>query len=165
MPSGTTHDQVTVVAAVGVGLALLLTGSPSESTLNRTIIASGALLVSGLLVSPDLDTASSIYDRWGVLKWLWWPYQTLMPHRSWLSHGWLVAPWIRLGYCCSILFLLSLGSYLWGQLIPYRDWWHVLAAHPDRHWFLGGWWLGSALHSLADMIGSAMQIRRPKRRR
>jgi len=155
MPSGATHDHLTVTAALLVGTTLVVQAEPSIATLSRAILASGALLTSGLLASPDLDTASSIYERWGLLKWLWWPYQVLLPHRSWLSHGWLLAPWLRLAYCAAIVSLVAGVLHLIRYpTFSYRAWWQVLGAHPDRWWFLGGWWLGSVLHSLADWVST-----------
>lgn len=156
MPSGTTHDHLTVTVAVFIGTALMVQAEPSSANLNRAIVTSGAILASGLLASPDLDTASSIYERWGLLKWLWWPYQRFLPHRSWLSHGWLLAPWIRLAYCVAIVALIAGVIHVTRYpAFSYRAWWSVAQEHPDRLWFLAGWWMGSVLHSLADWVSTA----------
>ncbi len=48
---------------------------------------SGGFLVSGLIFGPDLDLYSFHYKRWGILRWLWRPYQKAIKHRSIWSHG------------------------------------------------------------------------------
>lgn len=156
MPSGATHDHLTVTVAIIVGTALIAHPVPSHESLNRAMLTSGAILASGLLASPDLDTASSIYDRWGLLKWLWWPYQTLLPHRSWLSHGWMIAPWLRFVYCLVIVsILVGVLHLVRYPAFSYHAWWQVMSSHPDRWWILGGWWVGSALHSFADWVSTS----------
>ena len=39
-------------------------------------------VLHGLSISPDLDTTSRPTRRWGPLRVLWWPYRTLLRHRS-----------------------------------------------------------------------------------
>lgn len=80
---------------------------PETRPLAWLVIASYTF--SGIWLSSDLDVESSAYRRWGPLRWLWWPYQKLVPHRSWISHGLGVGPLLRVAYLLEMLWLL-----LWG---------------------------------------------------
>ena len=103
MASGRHHDRATWLLALPFGglwwPALGLGGLG---------VASLAFLLGGLLLSPDLDTRSNPSQRWGPLRWLWWPYRKLLRHRSLLSHSPLLGTAIRLAY----LALLCLGLSL-----------------------------------------------------
>ena len=109
MPDGRTHDAIAMVSAsfaAPICLGIVFDGSPARATL-----AIGSYLVSGLLFSDDLDIHSIEYKRWRLLRFLWWPYQKLMPHRSWLSHGLIIGPALRILYftaVCTFLFWLCL---------------------------------------------------------
>lgn len=81
------------------------------SPLATTLLLVGAYLFSGLLLSNDLDIASRIYNRWGPLRLLWYPYQCLIPHRSLLSHGLIVGPVLRVLYLYAMLELLLLIAW------------------------------------------------------
>jgi len=46
-----------------------------------------------------LDLVSLPFKRWGLLRFIWIPYQRLIPrHRHWLSHGIIVGSALRLAY-------------------------------------------------------------------
>ena len=60
------------------------------------LIAATAFVVGGLWLSPDLDTHSNALRRWGPLRFIWWPYRRLLPHRSVWSHGPVVGTAVRL---------------------------------------------------------------------
>src|ERR671932_924179 len=61
------------------------------------IIAGASHLLGGLYLSPDLDLKSLPWKRWGVLRFIWLPYQKI-PHRHWLSHTPIVGSVGRLLY-------------------------------------------------------------------
>ena len=65
--------------------------------LPAALIATVSCLAGGLWLSPDLDTRSNALRRWGVLRFLWWPYRRLIPHRSLWSHGPVLGTTVRLG--------------------------------------------------------------------
>src|SRR5436305_9344184 len=97
MPDGKTHDKITVIGAVAAVPAwAFLAPPPHEWSVGLTLF--GATLFSGLMLSPDLDLDSSIYRRWGPFRFLWWPYQKIMPHRSVASHSLLLGPLLRILY-------------------------------------------------------------------
>lgn len=71
MPSGRTHDSITLYALpIVAGVTFWQTGSS-----NVTLFVSGGFLFGGLMFSPDLDIYSIQYQRWGFLRWIWLPYQ------------------------------------------------------------------------------------------
>jgi len=107
MPSGKVHDWVTLGTALG---AIPLTGlslPPETRPLAWLAIASYAF--SGIWLSSDLDVHSSAYRRWGPLRVIWYPYQKLVPHRSWISHGLGIGPILRVVYLMGVLMLALLG--------------------------------------------------------
>ena len=85
MASGRVHDKASVLISLPLGVSMgLLLGISSG------LVASVACVFGGLWLSPDLDTRSNALRRWGVLGFLWWPYRTMIPHRSVWSHGPLI---------------------------------------------------------------------------
>jgi uncharacterized metal-binding protein len=165
MPTGETHDRVTYAlmpAALLIGWAIF--GLP----LNLVAWWVVGLWLGGILLSPDLDTASRPYFRWGVLRWLWWPYQAAIRHRSVLSHGLIVGPAIRLLY---LGFVLALGFYVVqlgveavhhaGALrwqLPLERLLEVLKRYQTETFCcLGGYWCGTGAHGLLDAVVSGWQ--------
>ncbi|MEB3338049.1 MAG: metal-binding protein, partial [Leptolyngbyaceae bacterium] len=94
MPSGRTHDRITLWSLPWVGGATLVITQSSRLTL----IVAGGFLLGGLMFGPDLDIYSRQYQRWGWLKWIWLPYRKLLKHRSFWSHGFVVGTTLRLLY-------------------------------------------------------------------
>ena len=74
----------------------------------NAIVLLGSYLASGLIFSPDLDLRSAPYKRWRQMRWIWIPYQRMVPHRSWISHSLLFGPLIRVLYFAGVLSLLTL---------------------------------------------------------
>lgn len=153
MPSGRTHDALTVttgILGIPVVAAFMI---PGETSLGILGTALAGYLISGLACSPDMDTESVVYYRWGFLRWLWFPYQFLIPHRSRLSHGLLLGPAIRLVY-------LGLIFWAWMALVAVSSetgalWWAVILEWDGSLYFLAGWVASSMLHSIADIVVSA----------
>jgi uncharacterized metal-binding protein len=103
MASGRNHDRSIYFATpIVFGVGSYYFG------IELGLIAGAAHYVGGLMLSPDLDLVSRPYKRWGFLRWLWLPYQRLIPrHRHWLSHGPVIGSLVRL------LYLTALISPLW----------------------------------------------------
>ena len=165
MPSGKTHDKITVVTAVAAVPAWWWESSTRD--IAGFTLGLAAYLFSGFLLSDDLDTYSLSYKRWGWLRWLWWPYQKAVPHRSWVSHGIGFGPIFRVAY-----FLVMIWAVMRGGL------WMLDRAgvRVDRDAVLGGFWgfttdwthahpswamcaliglvLGGLTHSVADAVVS-----------
>ena len=74
----------------------LTPASGHDVTVGATLVV--ATVFSGLMLSPDLDLESGPYHRWGPLRYLWWPYKSVIPHRSPLSHSLVVGPTLRIVY-------------------------------------------------------------------
>lgn len=159
MPSGRTHDRITWLCAAPVLYGAWRLGAAWPSALS----AAGAFVFAGLMFSGDLDLPSVQYRRWGPLRWIWKPYQFLVPHRSRLSHGVLVGPAVRLAYVSAVL--LALAGAAWWAL-------HALGRAPSQAAMtheatlaiafgrrehrevltaLAGLWLGGASHTAADV--------------
>ena len=91
MASGRNHDRATALWSLPWGLVVALVLGWQAG-----LIAAASFLIGGLWLSPDLDTRSLALRRWGALQWLWWPYRTLLPHRSFWSHGPVIGTLLRL---------------------------------------------------------------------
>lgn len=157
MPSGKTHDSLTFMTCLGAIpiLGLLMPQTPeSAGSILAAVCAHG---VSGFLCSPDLDTDSIVYRRWGILRFVWKPYQYVIPHRSFLSHGVFFGPFIRLLYLGAIWYaLVWLVPPLASAMTLWEGW-------EGRYWALGGWFTGSALHSGSDWLVSRLKGRKRRR--
>jgi len=94
MPSGRTHDQITLWS---LPLVAGLTFGHTQSS-NLTLLVSGSFLFGGLMFGPDLDIYSCQYQRWGWFKPIWLPYQKSLRHRSVWSHGPLIGTALRILY-------------------------------------------------------------------
>lgn len=172
MPSGRTHDRITWLLAAPAGaLAWRATGDPGGAC---ALVC--AFVFAGLMFSGDLDLPSVQYRRWGLLRWIWKPYQWLIRHRSPLSHGILIGPLVRLVYLTAAIALMAagaLGIARWSGLVPEMGAlgpgrWRLPA--PDAGsvqlavFALGGLWLGGASHTLADQLVSWLKRKRKRRR-
>lgn len=169
MPSGRTHDAITLVLAVPTFTA----GWLATESLWLASVGTCLMLFGGLMFGPDLDTDSVQYKRWGVFRLLWYPYRVFFKHRSRWSHGLLFGTLIRIIYFAFVLALLvALGIYLRATLIaraPFdfneiaRAWEAAeaaLAHYGGRRFaltaFIGVWW-GAATHTITDVAWSMLR--------
>jgi uncharacterized metal-binding protein len=169
MPSGRTHDAITIVLAVPTFVAAWgLTGN-----LTLASLATGAMLFGGLMFGPDLDIQSRQYTRWGVFRFLWLPYRKIFRHRSRWSHGIIFGTLIRILYFAMVLALLVLaGVYLRAMLtnglMPTFEElaaaWRAIEGSARQNvgehavWaVLAGLWWGAASHTLTDVAWSVLR--------
>lgn len=161
MASGKTHDFVTYLMLPPFFFAgVSLFDQPMASMLWLVL---GAWF-GGIFLSPDLDTRSRPYYRWGVFRFIWWPYQWMAKHRSSLSHGIFFAPVIRLIYLSALgaLLYMFLKSGIWLSSstndidFSYRqDIQTFCIRNATVFLWLGiGVWLGCLLHVILDAISS-----------
>jgi len=162
MPSGKTHDAITILLAVPAFLAAYAyTHSPILGG-----VVGAAFVFGGLMFGPDLDTVSRQYSRWLIFRFLWFPYRAFFKHRSRFSHGLVFGALIRVIYFMGVMTLGAfLGVLLWTGIRP------SVAAFANSWAFLGdltrtyfgenfllfaflGLWLGAASHTFTDMTGS-----------
>ncbi len=169
MPSGQTHDRITLWSLPWVvGVSLLFTRS-----CELTLIIAGAFLFSGLMFGPDLDIYSIQFKRWGKLRFIWVPYQKVLRHRSLLSHGLIIGTIVRVVYLSIILLPLgimgvALAQFLWGFDSNWQEFIvtgvrGVVGEYPGEAIALfAGLELGAMSHSISDTIGSAWKRYRKK---
>ena len=170
MPSGVTHDRITLWILPWVtGITYGLTRSGELS-----LIFAGGVLFSGMMFGPDLDINSIQYKRWGILKPIWLPYRKFMAHRSILSHGLIIGTCIRLLYLFVIVAVISIFTVAIAQLIFGFNWnWHnfvrqrfsLLTNQYRRETIvlLVGLEVGAMSHSFSDWFSSYRKLRHKKK--
>ena len=162
MPSGKTHDRITLWSLPWIVVLTILTTRSGELAL----IVGASFLFSGLMFGPDLDIYSIQFKRWGYLRYLWLPYQKLLRHRSVFSHGIIIGTvgrLIYLGICIAIvgIFATAIAQLIWGftwnwQTFTQNSVRQIINVYPDEAIAaFVGLELGSLSHSLSDFVGSA----------
>ncbi|MEP0872413.1 metal-binding protein [Trichocoleus desertorum AS-A10] len=145
MASGEVHDRTTWMGAAGLGLAIWT----ATNSFEQTTWAIAGCLFGGLMFSPDLDLKSKPWRRWGLLRWIWTPYQAWVPHRSFLSHTPIVGTLIKLLY---LGFPVAIACVLMGVKIDLET---ANAGMVAGGWFfLGGVEAGCCIHLLMDWLSS-----------
>ena len=172
MPSGKTHDAITIALAPAVFAGAFA----ATWSYWLAVLVTGGLMFGGFMFGPDLDTASKQYSRWWIFKFLWFPYRTFFKHRSRWSHGLIFGTLLRVVYFMGIATCVAfLVAYLtttlsgreipdlwnfaraWEELRRYSD--QVLAQHGLAALFLG-MWIGAASHTFTDLAGSYIKTGR-----
>ncbi len=163
MPSGKTHDRITIVlAAPAAAAAYIVTQSEAIA-----VIVGVGFLFGGLMFGPDLDTVSKPYSRWGFARVLWFPYRQFFRHRSRWSHGLIFGTTIRVIYFAGVITIgiggvLILTAAAMGDAAPgwssiENGWRAIGSTASDAAGFtliaslLIGMWLGAASHTLTDV--------------
>ena len=171
MPSGKTHDMVTLVLAPPTFAAAWgLTGSLALSS-----AATAAMLFGGLMFGPDLDIQSRQYTRWGVFRFLWFPYKVAFRHRSRWSHGIIFGTLIRVVYFAAVVTLITWAAIYvqaafgaggaapgWREIFGA---WRAAEAYATGYGVdarvlasvLAGLWWGAASHTLTDVAWSVVR--------
>ncbi len=172
MPSGKTHDAITVALAAPVfAVAFLATGN----TWLAGVVAFG-FLFGGLMFGPDLDIVSKQYSRWKFIKVMWLPYRSFFKHRSRWSHGLMFGTLLRVVYFMGVATLVAfMATYaysiivggelptlwdfprVWAKLRQYSD--SILGEHGLMSLF-AGMWIGAASHTFTDLAGSYVKTGR-----
>lgn len=174
MPNARAHDSITFALIPFTYLAAeMYWDDPMTS-----VIATVAMLFSGLMFGPDLDLDSKPYRRWGPLRYLWKPYQAALPHRSTLSHGPILGTVIRIAYFLivfglfgtTVLFLRQ--RYVYGVQTTWETEFDLVKAdlfafwdQTDKQYFwaaFAGLWVGALAHTTADIVWSTIKRRIPR---
>jgi uncharacterized metal-binding protein len=161
MPSGRTHDRITMYALPFVaGVTFWQTRSS-----NATLLVAGGFLFGGLMFGPDLDIYSVQFQRWGFLRWIWLPYQKSLRHRSFFSHGPIIGTTLRVLYLGGLLAILAIvilavAEKLWNIAFTWQDLGvtvgrSLLQYDTEYIALFLGFELGAMSHSLSDWGGSA----------
>ena len=104
MPSGKVHNTVTLLATP---LVCVSAYGISEDAV--TVLCVGVGMLSGLVLTPDLDVDNGSRSNYHIRKWFgnvaekiwriyWYPYAKIIPHRSALSHFPVISTLIRVLY-------------------------------------------------------------------
>ncbi|MBW4677696.1 MAG: metal-binding protein [Desmonostoc geniculatum HA4340-LM1] len=107
MASGKWHDRSILLSSPIIGG---ITYYLSKDWMISSIFTSSYLL-GGMYLSPDLDLRSKAYYRWGFLRYVWKPYQKLIPHRgrffrrNFLSHSPVIGTVLRVSYLALLCFV------------------------------------------------------------
>lgn len=174
MPSGKTHDAITFLLAPPTFLlAWRLTDNASLAA-----FAAGAFLFGGLMFGPDLDTQSIQYTRWGIFRFLWFPYKVVFAHRSRWSHGLVFGTLFRVVYFCGAITLFGAIVFYFAAMLrnaapptieQVRELWEMagvwtrlnIGDYALAAIFLG-LWLGAASHTVTDLIGTFLKTGKVK---
>jgi uncharacterized metal-binding protein len=156
MPSGKVHLRVELflLGAWGALAAYLV----QKERISWPVAAAfgASYLASMLLLSPDLDLATSRpFKRWGPLRVLWWPYAAVFRHRR-LSHHWFFGPLTRVGYVLAWVIAVML-AVAW---IARRDPGLRLPSGAMLAAISLGLYVPNATHIAADAIWSLCKRRR-----
>jgi uncharacterized metal-binding protein len=165
MPGARTHDSITILTAVG-GAAAYWQYAPQPDLVHATIFT-GTYLFAGFACAGDLDIDSAQYRRWGPLRFLWFPYQKIVPHRSWISHGMIAGGLIRALYLALVfLSLAAMALVVYGQIqgaeaaqemaqTQFDSLKTFVADYPTHIGFaLAGFILAGTVHTLTDAIST-----------
>jgi uncharacterized metal-binding protein len=114
MANGKAHKKINLIfLAIGIGAVLI----SSQHYVHGISVIIGYLFGT-YWMNPDLDIKSNPYRRWGFLRFIWIPYQTLK-HRSIWTHGYVIGDIIRYLY---LMVLIMLGAGVMSMLtgVPYE---------------------------------------------
>lgn len=163
MPSGRTHDRITLLCLPLVAASTLAI----TQQYGPTLWVSAGFLLGGMMLGPDLDIHSVQYKRWGWLRWIWLPYRSLMKHRSPYSHGPIIGTVVRVLYLMAWLAGLGLVAIALANQVGDFGWtWQGLGQVVERSLFpfLAEWIavgigleLGASSHYIADWVVSSQK--------
>ena len=170
MPSGVTHDRITIwILPWIVGLTYFLTRNGE-----LTLILSGGYFFSGMMFGPDLDIRSLQYKRWGIIRSIWLPYRRFLKHRSIFSHGFIIGTCVRLVYlfliiACISIFVVAIAQLIFGftwnwQDFAQRQLFLLINKYPQETIALFiGLEIGAMSHSVSDWVSSRRKLRLKKK--
>jgi uncharacterized metal-binding protein len=143
MPGYNTHRIFNYLIFITVVLFLHNVGTFHFSPIQLLAIGLGFYLGTEF-VTPDLDTDSSAYKRWGRLRILILPYKWLFKHRE-SSHNIFYGSIVRIFYIAAIIavFYYFIFKSVPLENIPFPIYLVI---------FLGGIIAANALHVILDSI-------------
>lgn len=164
MPMGMTHRQINTWLNIPLGAGALAIGWEPG---NVAIMLVGYNFAT-YFMNPDLDLNSHGYQSWGWLRFLWWPYQKALAHRSWMSHFPVISTILRIIYL--LWFPVLLTILLWGsmELTTQQNilktlkfsWLYLII-------FVIGMIISDSLHAILDTVSTELKtfFRRKQRRK
>ncbi len=143
MPSYTQHKLFNYLVFIAVLSALVYyRWELMRSHFVLMLFFSIGYYIGTAYITPDLDTDSSAYKRWGLLRVLWYPYKVLFKHRQ-SSHSILLGAVVRIIYITIIILILY---YLLSGTLP--SFGHGI----DMAAFLLGIVIANVLHVALDKV-------------
>ncbi len=172
MPSGKTHDAITILLTAPVFAG----GYFLTSDIMTASAAAISFLFGGMMFGPDLDTVSKQYSRWGPFRLLWFPYRSAFKHRSRWSHGLIFGTLFRVVYFAGVISILVYLAFvaraafsdggppelsvfahtlsLFGRYARTEVGTQILIAT------FAGMWSGAASHTFTDLVGTYIKTGR-----
>lgn len=164
MAKGKTHDKITIALSPLIVIIFLMINVNLFENKNQivivTVLAVSIYLFGGFMFSGDLDIKSMEYYRWGKLKFIWNPYQSMFKHRSIFTHGFLLGPIIRVIYIyiillivCGVLYSLRIINLATDEVIKAT----IEYININKLIFINigfALFLGSGLHTITDFTYS-----------
>jgi uncharacterized metal-binding protein len=165
MPSGKTHDLITLLLAAPTAAVTYYFARDWA----LVAVATAAMVFGGLMFGPDLDIQSRQYTRWGPLRFLWWPYKVALRHRSRWSHSIMLGTLIRVVYFLIVITLALVASLAIRDLYVNHSpvsaatfteaiarVWEIVS--PIKRGYMiaafAGLWVGASSHTVSDVLGS-----------
>ncbi len=152
MCMGVTHRTINTMVSFPIAGALLVQAHWHPL---QAIVFLGGYTFATFLMNPDLDLDSLGYQSWGVLRFIWWPYQKALAHRCFLSHFPVVGTVCRIIYLMwvPILILLILGGTVQDRVRT-----DLFNAWPIIGSFVLLWILGmiisDTIHAILDVVST-----------
>ncbi len=163
MPMGVTHRQINTAMSIPLAVGTYAIGWPPTYIVSMLVGYSFATY----FMNPDLDLNSIGYQSWGWLRLIWWPYQKILGHRSWISHFPVISTLLRIVYLLwfPVVLIWLLGSSVQAAVRDqFFDWGPTFG--PYLLTFVIGMILSDALHAILDVSSTELkQLFGGKRRR
>lgn len=170
MPSGIVHSATSCIAAGAVGVGLAAFNAPPESIL---LIPIGCL--AGVVLSPDLDQETLTFIEYKMMNqrnrllalggWLFalifLPYAWAIPHRHWLSHGFIISTFIRLIYLAAIV-VVPAWLVFGDSVITHLE---SVVSSQEFIYFLAGLLISDTLHIIMDISSTGLKRKFNRRKR
>ncbi len=133
MSSGKEHDQSTSLWVLPFSICLGLLFD-----LQSGLLGAVGFIFGGYWFSPDLDTHSNCLKRWGIIRFIWWPYRKTIRHRSFFSHGPLIGTLVRVLYLFTLIYLLAQSLNILNQkeIFIFKDLINFLIDHTKESTFI-----------------------------
>ena len=166
MPSGKSHDRITLwLLPVVLAATFVFTVD-----MPLTVMVGISFLLGGLMMGPDLDIQSVQYRRWGPVRWIWYPYQEMVKHRSTWSHGPVIGTLVRVAYLG-----VWIGLFMVIGVVTINHFWQAQLSWPmvepalkrvmtrySKQWLalLAGLEVGALSHYTSDWLASTVKKKR-----
>lgn len=116
MPSGKKHIQINWVFLVVLNIIIII--FIHDISIRHYILFNIIFIPTSYFISPDLDLDSSVYKRWSIFRFIWYPYREIMKHRG-ASHSFIWGPisiLMNLALFASIIVLIAASIDLLAEI-------------------------------------------------